>query len=226
MSVLQRPLRRNLARKHLKPNEIPITFTSFPRLGVPGVFTDPPCDPADATSSHSLFLPEEITNPHARFPSVVFRLSVICVWRCQSHVWPTSYLPRTLTANIRMRRGSKVAINLPLFIDERTPRPFVDPTIPWQRDTYPEDPGMSRCPSSFMLLLMATRAFRGKKWCCYERSYIHGRYGIRHGLLLSTTDLPILQRSRCKANVRRPDSSWTYHGEHPVASYFRHHPMT
>ena len=48
---------------------------------------------------------------------------------------------RTLTANIRRRRGSKVAINLPLYIDERTPRPFVDPTIPWHRDVFPEDAG-------------------------------------------------------------------------------------
>ncbi|KAF8973058.1 glutamate-cysteine ligase catalytic subunit [Flammula alnicola] len=105
--------RRNLARKHLKPNEIPITFTSFPRLGVPGQFTEPYFDPSDAISSHSLFLPEEITNPHARFP--------------------------TLTANIRRRRGSKVAINLPIFVDEKTPRPFIDPTIPWDRTLYAED---------------------------------------------------------------------------------------
>ncbi|KAH9858944.1 glutamate-cysteine ligase catalytic subunit [Lenzites betulinus] len=106
--------RRHLARKYLKKSEIPYTMTSFPHLGVPGVFTDPYFDPVDAVSSHSLFLPEEITNPHARFP--------------------------TLTANIRRRRGSKVAINLPLFVDTRTPRPFVDPTIPWQRNVYPEDP--------------------------------------------------------------------------------------
>ncbi|CAL1706490.1 unnamed protein product [Somion occarium] len=106
--------RRRLARKYLKPHEIPMTMTSFPRLGTPGVFTEPYYDPADAVSSHSLFVPEEITNPHARFP--------------------------TLTANIRRRRGSKVAINLPLYIDDRTPRPFVDPTIPWQRNIYPEDP--------------------------------------------------------------------------------------
>ncbi|TBU33641.1 glutamate-cysteine ligase catalytic subunit [Dichomitus squalens] len=106
--------RRHLARKHLKSTEVPFTMTSFPRLGIPGVFTEPYFDPADAVSSHSLFLPEEITNPHARFP--------------------------TLTANIRRRRGSKVAINLPLFIDDRTPRPFVDRTIPWQRNIYPEDP--------------------------------------------------------------------------------------
>lgn len=62
---------RRLARKYLNEDEIPYTLTSFPRLGVPGVFTDPYFDPADAKSSHSLFLPEEITNPHARFPSVV-----------------------------------------------------------------------------------------------------------------------------------------------------------
>jgi len=48
---------------------------------------------------------------------------------------------RTLTANIRSRRGSKVAINLPIFFDKNTPRPFVDPTIPWERNVYPEDSG-------------------------------------------------------------------------------------
>lgn len=67
---LKAHIRRSLARKHLKPNEVPITFTSFPRLGVAGQFTEPYFDPSDAISSHSLFLPEEITNPHARFPWV------------------------------------------------------------------------------------------------------------------------------------------------------------
>jgi glutamate--cysteine ligase catalytic subunit len=47
-----------------------MTLTSFPRLGVPGRFTVPYYDPAEAISSHSLFLPEQITNPHARFPYV------------------------------------------------------------------------------------------------------------------------------------------------------------
>ncbi|KAB5590747.1 Glutamate-cysteine ligase catalytic subunit [Ceratobasidium theobromae] len=105
--------RRKLAKAYLLPHEVPTTLTSFPRLGVRQVFTDPPTDPAGATSSHSLFLPEEITNPHARFP--------------------------TLTANIRRRRGSKVAINVPIFFDTNTPKPFIDPTIPWERDIYPED---------------------------------------------------------------------------------------
>lgn len=86
-----------------------------------------------------------------------------------THEWPISFSSRTLTANIRTRRGSKVAINLPLFIDERTPRPFVDPTIPWQRNIYPEDPGMQCGPVSFtLLLLMKGRTSRGKKWRCTE----------------------------------------------------------
>ncbi|KAG8735686.1 hypothetical protein FRC10_010275 [Ceratobasidium sp. 414] len=105
--------RRKLAKAYLKPHEVPMTLTSFPRLGVREVFTDPPTDPAGAVSSHSLFLPEEVTNPHARFP--------------------------TLTANIRRRRGSKVAINVPIYFDTNTPRPFIDPTIPWDRNIYPED---------------------------------------------------------------------------------------
>ncbi|OBZ70552.1 Glutamate--cysteine ligase [Grifola frondosa] len=143
--------RRHLARKYLKPNEIPFTMTSYPRMGVPGVFTEPYFDPADAISSHSLFLPEEITNPHARFP--------------------------TLTANIRRRRGSKVAINLPIFIDKNTPRPFVDPTIPWQREIYPRRP-------------------RGEEWRGAHRSYLHGCDGLRDGLQLPATDVPVLQHHR------------------------------
>ncbi|TFK54486.1 glutamate-cysteine ligase catalytic subunit [Heliocybe sulcata] len=136
--------RRNLARKHLKAREIPMTFTSFPRLGVPGVFTEPHFDPTDAVSSHSLFLPEEITNPHARFP--------------------------TLTANIRRRRGSKVAMNLPLFIDEHTPRPFVDPTIPWQRNKYSEDPEAKSGAALLDHIYMDAMGF-GMGCCCLQLTF-------------------------------------------------------
>lgn len=125
-----------MARKHLNPNEVPLTFTSFPQLGVPGQFTEPYFDPRDAISSHSLFLPEEITNPHARFPFVLKRACFV------DNGLIHSSQKRTLTANIRRRRGSKVAINLPLFIDEKTPRPFIDPTIPWDRALYAEDLGI------------------------------------------------------------------------------------
>ena len=81
-------MRRALARLHLKPHEVPMSIASFPRLGVSDTpFTDPVYS-APGRASHSLFLPDEITNQHVRFP--------------------------TLTANIRERRGSKVRINVPV----------------------------------------------------------------------------------------------------------------
>lgn len=105
--------RRRIARSHLLPHEVPITLTSFPRLGVTDhPFTDPPLE-AKGEASRSLFLPDEVINPHARFP--------------------------TLTANIRRRRGAKVAINMPIFHDTNTPRPFIDPSVPWNRTLFPED---------------------------------------------------------------------------------------
>ncbi|KAI9598783.1 glutamate-cysteine ligase-domain-containing protein [Syncephalis fuscata] len=105
-------LRRLLAQQQLKPNETIISITSFPRLGAPGVFLDPHHEPK-GEASHSLFTPDEAINPHARFP--------------------------TLTANIRRRRGAKVAINMPIFHDTNTPRPFHDPTIPVHRNLFAED---------------------------------------------------------------------------------------
>ncbi|KAF8629424.1 hypothetical protein AX15_003473 [Amanita polypyramis BW_CC] len=135
---------RHLARKHLKPNEIPMTFTSFPSLGVPGQFTEPYHDPAGAKSSHSLFLPEEITNPHARFP--------------------------TLTANIRRRRGSKVAINLPIYFDKNTPKPFIDPTIPWDRSVYPGDPEAKNGAALTDHVYMDAMGF-GMGCCCLQLTF-------------------------------------------------------
>ncbi|WFD02329.1 glutamate--cysteine ligase [Malassezia obtusa] len=105
--------RRTIARRHLKENEVPMTITSFPRLGVRDApFTDPPFE-AKGPASRSLFLPDDLINTHVRFP--------------------------TLTANIRKRRGSKVRINVPIYRDTNTPQPFVDPTIPYERDLFPED---------------------------------------------------------------------------------------
>ncbi|BGP17257.1 glutamate--cysteine ligase [Rhodosporidiobolus nylandii] len=103
--------RRALARSRLLPHELPLTLTSFPRLGVPGVFTDPYFPPGRDVA-RSWFLPDEVINQHVRFP--------------------------TLTANIRRRRTEKVAMNMPVFFDEKTPRPFIDPTIPERRE-WPED---------------------------------------------------------------------------------------
>ncbi|KAK4054315.1 glutamate--cysteine ligase [Microbotryomycetes sp. JL221] len=104
--------RRKLAKAKMRENEVPLTITSFPRMGAPGVFTDPYFEPGGGVA-RSLFLPDEITNPHVRFP--------------------------TLTANIRRRRGSKVAINMPIYHDKHTPKPFIDPAVPFDRNKWPED---------------------------------------------------------------------------------------
>ncbi|KAG0144766.1 hypothetical protein CROQUDRAFT_46841 [Cronartium quercuum f. sp. fusiforme G11] len=95
--------RRKLAQSSLKSNQLPITLTSFPRLGVTESFTIPSystCGPV----AESLYLPDQIINEHVRFP--------------------------TLTANIRQRRGKKVEIYVPIYQDVQTPKPFNDPTVP------------------------------------------------------------------------------------------------
>ncbi|KAA1093230.1 hypothetical protein PGT21_029079 [Puccinia graminis f. sp. tritici] len=95
--------RRELIRAKLAENERLVTLTSFPRLGAPQGFTVPyeaPC----GSVAQSLYLPDDVINQHIRFP--------------------------TLTRNIRKRRGSKVAIFVPVFPDLNTPKPFRDPTVP------------------------------------------------------------------------------------------------
>jgi glutamate--cysteine ligase catalytic subunit len=61
--------RRRIARQKLFSHEVPVTLTSFPRLGVKGVFLDPHHEPL-GEASHSLFVPDQIINPHVRFPCV------------------------------------------------------------------------------------------------------------------------------------------------------------
>lgn len=104
-------VRRTVAVDELPdPSIIPLTLTSFPRMGAPH-FTYPDVKVDHNSASKSLFLPDELINRHVRFP--------------------------TLTANIRRRRGAKVAINVPLYRDTNTRLPAdVDPTIP-HRDLFP-----------------------------------------------------------------------------------------
>ncbi|KAG7195338.1 uncharacterized protein KQ657_003866 [Scheffersomyces spartinae] len=103
-------VRRQLMEKQLEdsPSIIPLTLTTFPRMGC-GIFTSPPSKP-NGPASQSLFLPDEIINRHVRFP--------------------------TLTANIRRRKGRKVAINLPLYPDINTK--LIDDSIP-HRDMFDHD---------------------------------------------------------------------------------------
>lgn len=86
----------------LSADESIMSITSFPRLGCPN-FSFPSYEPRPDCSdcaARSLFFPDEaIFQGHPRF--------------------------RTLTRNIRKRRGEKVSINLPVFKDEKTKLPVM-----------------------------------------------------------------------------------------------------
>lgn len=92
--------RREEVAQLLGPGEAVMSITNFPRLGCPK-FSSPsfdvrPTDPECA--AQSLYFPDEaIFGGHPRF--------------------------KTLTRNIRQRRGKKVSINLPVFMDEKTKIP-------------------------------------------------------------------------------------------------------
>lgn len=96
-------MRRQEVEGHLAADEICVSLSTYPRLGCPD-FTYPPAAPNPLS-------PDSIT---------------------QSLFWPTEAIflghPRfaRLSANIRQRRGEKVAINVPIFKDELTPSPFVE----------------------------------------------------------------------------------------------------
>lgn len=84
----------------LQPDEVVMSLTNFPRSGAPGftwpIYEPKPDDPNGA--SRSLYFPDEAIYPgHPRF--------------------------KTLTRNIRERRGEKVDINLTVFKDENTKIP-------------------------------------------------------------------------------------------------------
>ncbi|XP_012941987.1 glutamate--cysteine ligase catalytic subunit [Aplysia californica] len=92
-------LRRQEIQAELNDDEVPLSLTAFPLLGV-REFTWPTAktDPVDGVS-RSLFFPDDAINQgHPRF--------------------------KTLTRNIRTRRKEKVAINIPIFQDVHTKRPF------------------------------------------------------------------------------------------------------
>ena len=105
-----------MARDHMRPDEFPVTLTTFPLLGVPHSLT--PDYAPSGPRLRSQFVPDEIANPHIRFP--------------------------TLAANIRARRGAKVALNVPVFRDTNTPQPFRDPTVDYDRHDWPEDDDVRR----------------------------------------------------------------------------------
>ncbi|KAK4462033.1 putative glutamate--cysteine ligase [Cladorrhinum samala] len=136
-------LRRCIAKDHMLPNEFPITLTTFPRLGSPGVFTEPSY-PVSGPKLRSQFVPDEIANPHIRFP--------------------------TLAANIRSRRGRKVQVNVPVFRDENTPWPWKDPTVNYDLHQWPEDDDVRNGAAPDNFIHMDAMAF-GMGSCCLQITF-------------------------------------------------------
>lgn len=93
--------RREEVEELLKDGEAILSITSFPRLGCEN-FSHPPVKATPHSgATRSLFFPDGAIFPgHPRFA--------------------------TLSRNIRERRGEKVAINIPIYRDERTPIPIDD----------------------------------------------------------------------------------------------------
>ncbi|KAK7755942.1 glutamate--cysteine ligase [Diatrype stigma] len=134
---------RKIAKEHMNSNEYPITLTTFPRLGVPGVFTDPYYPPS-GSKLRSQFVPDEIANPHIRFP--------------------------TLAANIRWRRGRKVQVNVPVFFDENTPKPWKDPSVNYDLHNWPEDDDVRNGAAPDNFIHMDAMAF-GMGSCCLQITF-------------------------------------------------------
>eukprot|EP00168_Porphyra_purpurea_P003013 TRINITY_DN135_c0_g1_i5.p1 TRINITY_DN135_c0_g1~~TRINITY_DN135_c0_g1_i5.p1 ORF type:complete len:800 (-),score=250.75 TRINITY_DN135_c0_g1_i5:1317-3716(-) len=86
-------LRRREVAALLEPGQSVMTLTAFPRIGCEDS-TVPPTSPY-GPYARSFYTSDDVITPHPRF--------------------------RTLTRNIRFRRGGKVDIRVPLFRDERTP---------------------------------------------------------------------------------------------------------
>ena len=133
---------RVMAKDHMASNEFPITLTTFPRLGTKGDTCPyyPPC----GEKLRSQFLPDEIANPHIRFP--------------------------TLAANIRARRGRKVEVNVPVFRDENTPAPFKDPTVNYDLHNWPEDDDVRNGAVKDDFIYMDAMAF-GMGSCCLQITF-------------------------------------------------------
>ncbi len=77
-----------------------LSITTFPRLGTPNFTFPAHSTNQDGITKSLFFVDEAIFLAHPRF--------------------------QTLTKHIRDRRQSKVVINVPVFVDKNTPRPFIE----------------------------------------------------------------------------------------------------
>jgi glutamate--cysteine ligase catalytic subunit len=136
-------LRRVIAKAHMDKNQFPVTLTTFPRLGTKDDFIEPYFQPS-GPALRSQFVPDEIANPHIRFP--------------------------TLAANIRSRRGRKVELNVPVFKDSKTPSPFKDPTVDYDLHKWPEDDDVRNGAAKDDCVYMDAMAF-GMGSCCLQITF-------------------------------------------------------
>ncbi|KAL2436183.1 Glutamate-cysteine ligase [Exophiala dermatitidis] len=147
-------LRRVIAKAHMQAHEYPVTLTTFPRLGTRDDYITPYYPPS-GPMLRSQFVPDEIANPHIRFP--------------------------TLAANIRARRGRKVEINVPVFHDKNTPNPFSDPTVNYDLHKWPEDDDVRNGAVKPDCVYMDAMAF-GMGSCCLQITF--QAKNIREGRML------------------------------------------
>lgn len=75
-----------------------------------------------------------------------------------------------MTANIRRRRGSKVRINMPIYHDINTPKPFIDPTVPWDRKLFDHDEEAKNGAALPDHIYMDAMAF-GMGMCCLQITF-------------------------------------------------------
>lgn len=135
--------RRVIAKEHMTKDQYPVTLTTFPRLGTKDDFITPYYPPS-GPALRSQFVPDEIANPHIRFP--------------------------TLAANIRGRRGRKVELNVPVFKDKETPWPFHDPTVDYDMHNWPEDDDVRNGAAKDNCVYMDAMAF-GMGSCCLQITF-------------------------------------------------------
>ena len=116
-------LRRQLAQSLLDPHEHVMTFSTFPLLGCPDFTTT--STTASTKSSNSSNNSSNIITNSMFFPDeAIFQGN-----------------PRYATSliNNRERRKSKSQIHIPIFVDKRTPRPFVDDLAEYDNDDDNDD---------------------------------------------------------------------------------------
>lgn len=104
-------LRRKQVQDILGEDEYIVSVTAFPRLGC-REYTWPshPAGPSENDVSRSLFWTDRAIYPgHPRFKS--------------------------LTRNIRERRGEKVRINVPIYSDQNTLEPVIEDTDTWDDES-------------------------------------------------------------------------------------------